>query len=249
MSDMDVKYVAVGGGGCWLGARTDARLVASEWAGHCRRYGVSFVAVLALFAFGGTPAMAGSIPGGAVLGGTLIATGGGVKAYYAGEEAVYASLLWLDEPASAGPLFNNLTASIGDAVNLGSFSAGTALSFRLQVLDTGRDYFTGSASGNPDQLPHARVTPWVADIKIPLDGLLVGFEDIFGGGDRDYDDHEFVLTGVNVASPTLFASTISDPPAPAPPPAPVTTIPEPATFLLLSGALLGLGVLRKYRTN
>ena len=241
MSDIDVKHVVLGGRGGWLGPRTDAQLVAPDWAVHYRRYRVSFVAVLALLAFGEAPAMAGPISAGSVLGGTLLAAGGEVQAYFAGKEATYTSLLWLNQPASAGPLFNNQTASIGDVVNLGSFPAGTALSFQLQVLDTGRNYFTGSASGNPDQLQHALVTPWVADAKIPHSGFLVGFEDILGGGDRDYDDHQVVVTGVTIASPTITTAAITS--------APVTAAPEPTTFVLLGSALLGLGVLRKYRTN
>jgi hypothetical protein len=47
----------------------------------------------------------------------------------------------------------------------------------------------GPASRNPDGIAHAEVT------ETGERTFLVGFEDVLGGGDRDYDDNIFQFTG------------------------------------------------------
>ncbi|MGB0712410.1 MAG: DUF4114 domain-containing protein [Gammaproteobacteria bacterium] len=95
-----------------------------------------------------------------------------------------------------------------EPVELGSFDAGTTLGFFLSANgynyeqyrdrwgDTRTDYymdnyvntyFTDDAI-NPDGISHV-----VAGV-LPEKGLLtIGFEDLYGGGDRDYDDVVFAL--------------------------------------------------------
>jgi MYXO-CTERM domain-containing protein len=64
---------------------------------------------------------------------------------------------------------------VGSQVNLGSYTLGTELVFRLHVNNTGLDYYTGDPSRNPDGLAHARVqTDWMPG------ATLVSFEDLFG---------------------------------------------------------------------
>jgi len=81
------------------------------------------------------------------------------------------------------------SADVGTQVNLGTFPAGTELVFRLDVLNSGYSYYTGAASRNPDSEIHVRIDSTEAGTH------LFGFEDLYGGGDRDYDDCVFSVSG------------------------------------------------------
>ena len=119
---------------------------------------------------------------------------------------------WEPHIHAPGTLFNNQTSAVGSSTTLGTFEAGTALTFRLFVTDTGQSFLTGVAGGNPDGLVHARVQE-----NYRPNAALVSFEDL---SDFDYDDFSFTLTVTPVSSP----------------------VPEPATLVLLGTALVGLGV-------
>lgn len=158
----------------------------------------------------------------------LVATGGEVRIYFAGSNAAFDSLLYLASPEPGqGPFFPNHSTQPGSMISLGTFAPGTVLTFRLEVISTGSQFFTGPAGSNPDNLVHAGYRLFVADSTIPVNGLLVGFEDIFGGGDFDFDDHLFVFTNV----------------------APSTPVPEPASMLLLATGLAGIGNAVRKRRN
>lgn len=108
-----------------------------------------------------------------------------VTVTFDGYSAAYTSQLFLDTPSgTTDVLFTNKTAQVGSTLTLGTFAAGTELIFRLFVQDTGRSYFTGSAAANPDTVVHAQVETDGASAAF-------GFEDLFGGGDRDYNDFLF----------------------------------------------------------
>jgi hypothetical protein len=87
----------------------------------------------------------------------------------------------------------------GDFVDLGTFKAGTALDFFLIANGAtgGKDFFSTNISLNVDGLVHA--------VSLAENGsayLVIGFEDIKGGGDRDYNDLVFAVEigKANVAS-------------------------------------------------
>jgi hypothetical protein len=70
----------------------------------------------------------------------------------------------------------------GTSYDLGTFPVDSELTFGLQVHDTGDHWQSGPASRNADGVTHVAVTyeggcSW-----------LIGFEDLWGGGDLDYND-------------------------------------------------------------
>ncbi len=133
---------------------------------------------------------------------------GEVIATYRGNSASYSNDLYLASPAgpfSTNFIFNNHAAPINSTVDLGFFTAGTELKFRLHVNNTGDDWFTGPGSRNSDGLPHARIT----DLWTPTE-TLVEFEDLRGTpeGDHGFNDLSFSFTntrGTVVPEPSSYA--------------------------------------------
>jgi len=143
--------------------------------------------ILGLFAaLAALPAAARAVP---ILGGNIIlAEDSEVIVTFDGYSAGYTSNLHLDLPVNGiGSLFTNKTASVGSTVALGTFAAGTELIFRLFVVNTGHSFYTGQASRNADNVAHAKV-------ETIGNKTTVGFEDLWGGGDKDYNDFKFSVT-------------------------------------------------------
>jgi hypothetical protein len=124
----------------------------------------------------------------AVIGGQLFATGGTVDIVVQSGTAGWSSRLFLLQPDGTR---NNiaLNTEVGKHVTAGPFPAGRELVFGITVLNGGPTFFMGPKSRNPDGIAHAGVT------ETGVRTFLVGFEDKFGGGDRDYDDNVFQFTG------------------------------------------------------
>ena len=76
----------------------------------------------------------------------------------------------------------------------------------------------GDASRNPDNIMHAEVDDQGSNMYI------VGFEDLFGGGDLDFDDHRFAFSG-----------GVSN----------VSIVPESSTLALFALGIVGLGLSRR----
>ncbi|PYM55966.1 MAG: hypothetical protein DMD77_17740, partial [Candidatus Rokuibacteriota bacterium] len=69
---------------------------------------------------------------------------------------------------------------------------GSELIFGILVLNTGDTFKMGPGGRNPDGVEHVLVDYAEGDGG---DVALLGFEDLFGGGDHDYNDANFEIQG------------------------------------------------------
>jgi hypothetical protein len=124
----------------------------------------------------------------------------------------------------------------GDFVDLGTYAAGTKLDFFLIAngANGGTSVYNSIAgtSTNPDKLNHVGMfSPTMfasPDLNSPY--VFVTFEDLLGGGDRDYNDTIFAFNVGSAAVHALFAA------------------PEPSMYLTLGG-FLALGIWATRRMN
>ncbi len=117
----------------------------------------------------------------------------------------------------------------GDFVDLGNVSAGSQLDFFLIAngVRGGQNVFTADDAVNPDGIQHV--------VAFALEGspyLLIGFEDLLNGGDRDFNDLLFAVDfgAANVDAVIRLAS------------------PEPSMALLL-GVTLSIVLLPRRRPS
>ncbi len=104
----------------------------------------------------------------------------------------------------------------GDFVDLGTFDSGTTLDFFLIAngASGGRNAYAAPSTRNPDQLDHV-----VSFVLPDSPYLIIGFEDLFGGGDKDYNDLVFAVD-IGAANLQKLVST-----------------PEPAAWTIMLGCL------------
>jgi hypothetical protein len=111
---------------------------------------------------------------------------------------------------------DNQASTYGQALDFGTVHAGDVLVFKLNVLTAAQTYYSQEAL-NFDGVNHVYSTAFSGDAPhgIPA-GTYIGFEDLQGGGNLNFQDEQFVVSNVT------------------------TAVPEPAGLALL---LAGLGVL------
>lgn len=114
----------------------------------------------------------------------------------------------------------------GDFVDLGSFEANTQLDFFLIAngANGGQNVFTAHDDSNPDGIAHT--------VSFAIEGspyLLIGFEDIYGGGDRDFNDLLFAVD-IGAHNVNYLAN------------------PEPSTMIILA-SLAGLVIRAKRKSQ
>jgi hypothetical protein len=160
-------------------------------------------------------AAASSFQAKAAIGDMLFAEGGDISIRFEGSDAVYDSVVSVN---GSSQFFPNQTTPVGTSFALGAFDAGTSIDIVLHVLTTGDSFHTGPGSLNADGLSHALIT-------VGTDGrAYVGFEDLLGGGDADFNDHTFSLSNVTV-----------------------TAVPEPSALALGTIGLCAFGFLARRR--
>ncbi len=147
---------------------------------------------------------------------TFTATSTGqIDAYFYGATAAYTNTLTMlvngvATPETSVGVLHNHSSNIGDFVNLGFVNEGDIITFQLNVLTTGKTWYSDD-SLNSDEINHTFSTSFLGDAEnnVPA-GTYVGFEDLIRGGDFDYDDEAFVFTNISaVPEPETYAMLLA----------------------------------------
>lgn len=152
---------------------------------------------------------------------------GDIYAYFAGSGAALESVLGLliDGVDSGVTGLNNHSSSLGQSLHFGTVTAGQVLTFFIKPADDSDSYkFYSDTTMNADGINHVWSTNFAGDDKVS-GGTFVGFEDLTGGGDRDYNDLNFVFTNVEA----------------------ISGAPEPATWAMMIIGFGGVGMALRSR--
>jgi murein DD-endopeptidase MepM/ murein hydrolase activator NlpD len=122
-----------------------------------------------------------------VIGGKLFSAGGEATVRVLPASSAYTSELYLFSPEP--PRFIATNRNTDTIVRLGRFPIGGELVFGIFVRNTSQTFRMGPGSRNADGIEHAAVEALCPGV------VNVGFEDLRGGGDRDYNDNMFQFQG------------------------------------------------------
>lgn len=146
-----------------------------------------------------------------------VARDGEVGAYFVGAIAGYENLMTANFSDSDidSPYISN-RGPTGQYFSFGNHGAGSQVVLIDKVVDT-NDWFYSIDAFNNDGIKHVAYSSFTLFDNTPyeISGLMVGFEDLYGGGDLDFNDHVVFFTNI-------------------------TAVPEPETYLMF---MLGLGFL------
>lgn len=153
------------------------------------------VAALAALAALGASAQAATIDAST---NSIVSTfGGPLQITFVSKTAAFSS----DLVFNGATLFNNQAAAPGFTTTVAGPAAGAPIDFSISVLTSGNTFFTGLGALNVDGLVHAL-------LLLNADGsITVGFEDILGGGDLDFDDLVFTVAEVPLPGALMLMLT------------------------------------------
>jgi hypothetical protein len=131
------------------------------------------------------------------------------------------NIVWNNASGTGPGLRGGGSLNMGDSVQLGNISAGTTLGFFITSNGFYRgvngNHFYTNAIYNADNMHHV-----IAGVYEDLGLIALGFEDMWGGGDKDYNDL-LVAVDVGIANTRQLVGA--------------TDVPTPTTFWLFAIAL------------
>lgn len=135
------------------------------------------------------------------IGGNVWSTGERFTVKIIPSTAAYNSDIYFVDPVNGKDVkVGNSKADVGKSFSFGAFGRGEEILFWINVKDTKERFAMGRANRNKDGIVHARTTDNGSN------GITVGFEDLLNGGDRDYDDAQFVVTGLSGEEPSPYGA-------------------------------------------
>ena len=166
---------------------------------------------------------------------------GDLHGYFAGEDAGYTSTLGLlvNGAQVASGLFSNHSTAVGAFHDFGHVNAGDRLTFFIQ--NQGGTYYSDTSMNN-DGVNHVYASAFAGNSKVPA-GTYVGFEDLYGGGDLDYNDLQFVFSEISSRT-TSSGLTLLDQGPSSDVAISVSQVPVPAACPMFGAGLLVLGMIR-----
>ena len=158
-------------------------------------------------------------------GGQVFATGGNVVVEVLGSSSAFDNEIdfFFDFPDTASSTFIGIANHVG-TVDLGAagfhFGLGDELVFGIWSPDRdGSLFLMGGTERNPDLKIHADVSAAAAGAGF-VESWIVGFEDLFEGGDNDFNDAVIRISQTEMLHP----------------------VPEPVTLVMLGIGFAGFGV-------